>query len=113
MKILGIIGTIFGAIAGILGGYLQFVLVPAGEIAESRWTANLDDGYYGSPQHMIDMSAMEAVTDFGAVVMIAGLLALLLSIVPAIKKHHIAWIGVGLGAIMFLLGAAHGTHMFS
>ena len=113
MKILGIIGTLFGAIAGILGGYLQFVLVPAREIAVVRWEANVDDAYFGSIQHRMDMTALEAVTDYGAVVMFAGLLALLLSIVPAIKKHNIAWIGVGLGLIIFLLGAAHGTHMFS
>lgn len=113
MKILGIIGTIFGAIAGLLGGYLQFVLVPAGEIAESRWTGSNDLSYLGSVEHRLDMATMEAVTDFGVIVMGVGLLAFLLSIVPAIKKQKIAWIGVGLGVIMFFLGAAHGTHMFS
>lgn len=113
MKILGIIGTVAGALAAILGVYLQFVLVPAAEIAESSWTSNTDEMYFGSAQHHLDMATMEAATDFGAVVMFAGLLAFLLSIVPAIKKQKIAWIGVGLGVIMFFLGAAHGTHMFS
>ncbi|PWL31510.1 MAG: hypothetical protein DCO96_04735 [Fluviicola sp. XM-24bin1] len=113
MKILGIIGTIVGAIAGILGGYLQFVLVPAADIAESRWRMATSDAYFGSLEHQLDMSTMSAATDFGVIVMGAGLLAFLLSIVPAIKKQKIAWIGVGLGVIMFFLGAAHGTHMFS
>lgn len=113
MKILGIIGTIVGAIAGILGGYLQFVLVPAADIAESRWRMATSDAYFGSLEHQLDRSTMSAATDFGVIVMGAGLLAFLLSIVPAIKKQKIAWIGVGLGVIMFFLGAAHGTHMFS
>jgi len=56
---------------------------------------------------------MSAATDFGAVVMLVGLLAFLLSIIPAIKKQNIAWSGVGLGAIKFFLGATYGTHMFS
>ncbi len=113
MKILGIIGAIVGAIAGILGGYLLFVLVPEAEIADARWTSVIDESYYGSIEHQMDLEAINAATDFGVVVMGAGLLAFLLSIVPAIKKHHIAWIGVALGAIMFFVGAAHGTHMFS
>lgn len=113
MKILGLIGTIFGAIAGILGGYLQFVIIPEYEIADARWTSHLDESYYGSLQHQMDMATIEGKTDFAVIVMGVGLLAFLLSIVPAIKKQHIAWIGVGLGAIMFFLGAAHGTHMFS
>ncbi len=113
MKILGIIGTILGAIAGILGGYLQFVLVPAREIAMARWNTSPYEAYIGSAQHQMDMRAMEAVIDFGPIVMLTGIIAFLLSIIPAIKKHNIAWIGVGLGLIMFFLGAAHGTQMFS
>lgn len=75
MKILGIIGTIVGAIAGILGGYLQFVLVPAADIAESRWRMATSDAYFGSLEHQLDMSTMSAATDFGVIVMGAGLLA--------------------------------------
>lgn len=113
MRILGIIGTVTGGLAAILGIYLQFVLVPAAAIANSSWTNNTDESYYQSAQHHMDMSTMSAAVDFGIVVMAAGLLAFLLSIVPAVKKVSIAWIGVGLGVITFFLGAAHGTHMFS
>lgn len=113
MKALGIIGTIIGAIAGLLGAYLQFAVVPAAAIAESNWAADHPESYYGSIEHQLDMSAMEAATDFGIIVMFAGLLAVLLSIVPAIKKQKIAWVGVVLGLIAFFIGAAHGTHMFS
>lgn len=113
MKILGIIGTLIGAVAGILGGYLQFVMVPDAEMADARLNAYLNEAYYESVQHQLDMSTISTMKDFGAAVMFVGLLAFLLSIVPAIKKQHIAWIGVGLGIVMFFLGAAHGTHMFS
>lgn len=113
MKFLGIIGTATGALAAVLGLYLQFVLVPAAEIAESNFDNSHDiEAYFNSVQSTIDRASMNAVTDFGAVVMFAGLLAFLLSIVPAVKKQNIAWIGVILGAITFFLGAAHGTHMF-
>ena len=113
MKTLAIIGTTLGAIAALLGIYLQFVLVEAASIARSRWTNVFDESYYGSVEHQSDMAAMSAVIDFGVVVMATGLLAFLLSIIPAIKKKGIAWIGVILGVITFILGAAHGTHMFS
>lgn len=113
MKILGIIGTVTGGLAALLGLYLQFVLVPAAEIANSNWANNTDESYYQSARHHLDMSTRAAAIDFGVVVMGAGLLAFLLSIVPAIKKNNIAWIGVALGLITFFLGAAHGTHMFS
>ena len=116
MKILGIVGAAIGAIAAILGGYLQFALVPEAEIADSnREIASeyLGEAYYGSAQQSLDFAAHDAAMDFAIVVMGVGLLAFLISIVPAFKKQHIAWIGVGLGIVTFFLGAAHGTHMFS
>lgn len=69
--------------------------------------------YFGSPQHHLDIATMNAKTDFAVVVMGLGLLAFLLSIVPAIKKRHIAWVGVGVSIITFFLGAAQRTHMYS
>ncbi|MDX2360657.1 MAG: hypothetical protein QNK23_07610 [Crocinitomicaceae bacterium] len=116
MKILAIIGASLGVIALLLGLYLQFVIVDAAEAAEASWdfARNMPgDAYYGSVAHMNDMAAMDRKTDFGVIVMAAGLLAFLVSIVPVIKKQHIAWIGVGLGVLALLLGAAYGTHMFS
>ena len=116
MKILGIIGTSLGIIAAISGAYLQFSLIPAAITADRNIDRAIDSYgsmYFGSPQHHLDIAAMSAKTDFAIVVMGIGLLSFLLSIVPAIKKQKLAWIGVGIGIVTFFLGAAHGTHMFS
>lgn len=112
MKILGIIGTSLGIIAAISGAYLQFSLIPAAKTAD-RNIDSYGSMYFGSPQHHLDIAAVSAKTDFAIVVMGIGLLSFLLSIVPAIKKQKLAWIGVGIGIVTFFLGAAHGTHMFS
>ena len=116
MKSLARIGVAFGAIALILSLYLQFVIVVAADEAEaSRNFAMNNPGstYFGSSQHMFDMTAIERKVDFGIMVLGAGLLAFLVSIIPAIKKQNIAWLGVALGIIASLLGAAYGTHLFS
>lgn len=116
MKKLGLIGVIIGVAALLLGVYLEFFLVPASQIAETSidfGVSQLGDRYYGSAEHFANLDAIEAIVDYGIYLMGAGLLAFLLSIVPAIKKQHIAWVGVLLGAITFFWGAAHGTHMFS
>ena len=116
MKIMGISGTVLGVVALMMGLYLHFVIAPAAYAADLNWEmANSlgNDNYYGSLQQMVDRAALDAKTDFGIIVMGAGLLAFLVSLVPAIKKQKIAWIGVGLGLGVFFLGAAYGTHMFS
>ncbi len=116
MKALGIVGVAMGALAIALGLYLQFVLVPAADDAEVNWDLAISmgqDNYFGSIQHAADMDAIDAKVDFGAIVMGGGLLAFLLSVLPAIRKNHVAWIGVGTGLITFFMGAAYGTHMFS
>lgn len=116
MKVLGIIGVVVSVIALILGAYLQFAIVPAAEMAETSETiayTTMGEAYYGSPQQALDFAARDAKTSIGEIVLLIGGLALLLSIVPAIKKINIAWLGVGLGVATTLLGAAYGTHMFS
>ncbi|OFZ66752.1 MAG: hypothetical protein A3D92_18785 [Bacteroidetes bacterium RIFCSPHIGHO2_02_FULL_44_7] len=116
MKKLGIIGFVFGLLAMILGLYLQLSLVPAAAAADANWQMAIsmtNDAYFGSLMHQTDMAVMDAKTDFAVIVMFAGILAVLLSIIPAIRKIRIAWIGIILGVAMCFLGAAYGTHMFS
>jgi uncharacterized membrane protein YbaN (DUF454 family) len=116
MKALGLIGMILGILAMGLGIYLVFVVADAASaarMADDLGPTLYGDAYYGSPMHMINRSAMDFKTDFGIIVMGAGLVAFLASIVPAIKKQTIAWVGLGLGLISFFIGAAYGTHMFS
>ena len=115
MKTLGIIGFIVGILALFMGAYLQFVIVPAAEIAESadQLGSALGDSYYGSAEHILNRNLMNAKTDIGEYTLLAGGIAFLLSIVPAIKKQKIAWIGVVCGLFALILGAAYGTHMFS
>jgi hypothetical protein len=116
MKAIGIIGAALGALSAILGAYLQFALAPKAEVAISNMEHARDligEAYYGSIQQAQDFAAIDAAVDFGVIVMGSGLLAFLVSIVPAFKKINIAWLGVALGTIMFFLGGSHGTHMFS
>lgn len=116
MKVLGIIGVVVSVIALGLGAYLQFSVVPAAEDAELRIeiSSNTYDGlFYEAPGYQADQDIVRSVVPAGEMVLLAGGIAFLLSIVPAIKKQNIAWIGVVIGLGTLLLGAAHGTHMFS
>lgn len=115
MKLLGIFGTVIGLLSGLLAVYVQFIVVPAAEIAETAINFGVSQQgleYYGTAEHNLNQASVEAVTDFGIILLFAGLLALLVSIFPAIKKQKFAWIGVILGLISSLIGAAHGTHLF-
>ena len=116
MKTLAFIGVAVSIIALGLGAYLQFSVVPEGEEAELRAeiAQSVDaEAYYASPQNRIDFDLINAKTDVGEIVLLAGGIAFLLSIVPALKKQKIAWLGVLLGLGTLFLGAAYGTHMFS
>lgn len=116
MKTLGTIGMALGVLSGLMGLYLQFVLIPASDVAESNWNVAIssnNDAYFNSLQHRNDLEIMGFADDFGAVLLFSGLLAFLLSIFPAIKQQRVAWIGVVLGIACFFLGAAYGTHMFA
>ena len=113
MKTLAIIGTIIGIVAIGAGLYLQFFVADAAAIAEANFLGDHDLSWYGSAEHTAVMDAMNWKIDLGIGVMFTGILAFLLSIIPAIKKQKIAWIGVLTGLGAFVIGAAYGTHMFS
>lgn len=113
MKLLAIIGTLIGVGAIATALYLQFVVAEDAAIGESIMSQVHSDDWYGSAEHLAAFGAMEFKTDLGIIVMFAGILGLLLSIFPAIKKQNIAWIGVLTGLGAFIIGAAYGTHMFS
>lgn len=115
MKLLGILGTVIGLLSGLLAVYLQFIIAPAAEIAETSINFGVSQQgmeYYGSAEHHLNRASMEAVTDFGIILLFAGILATVISVIPAIKKIKFAWIGVALGVISSMIGAIHGTHMF-
>lgn len=116
MKILGIIGTSLGAVAAAMAGYLQFVLSSKAAAADKAIEIQrevIGDSFYGSAEHMQLLNDADATVDFGIYVLLIGGIAVVVSIVPAIKKISVAWIGVALGLISFFIGAAYGTHMFS
>lgn len=113
MKILAIIGTFIGIGAICAALYLQFSVAETAAIAESTVFGEHDQSWYGSAEHLAGLDAMELKTNLGVMVMFAGILAFLLSIIPAIKKQKIAWLGVLTGLGAFVIGAAFGTHMFS
>lgn len=113
MKILAILGTFVGVLAIASALYLQFAVADAAAIAESIFSETHDESWYGSAEHMAALEAMNWKTDLGIMVMFAGLGAVLMSIVPAIKKQKLAWLGVLTGLAAGLIGAMYGTHMFS
>lgn len=113
MKILAIIGTLIGIVAIAAGLYLQFFVADAAAIAESTIFGAHDESWYGGAEHSAALEAMNWKTDLGIGVLFAGILAFVLSIIPAIKKQKIAWIGVLTGLAAFVIGALYGTHMFS
>ncbi len=113
MKILAIIGTFVGIVAITAALYLQFSVVDAAAIAESTLFGSHEESWYGTAEHTAALDAMNWKTDLGILVMFGGLLALVMSIIPAIKKQKIAWLGVLTGLAAAAIGAAYGTHMFS
>lgn len=113
MRKLAIIGLIFSSLLLIVAIYLQFVVAENAAVAESIIFSNHEESWYNSQELMSAMEEMNLKTDLGIAVLFAGILGLLLSIIPAIKKNNIAWIGVVFSIVSFLIGAIHGTHMFS
>lgn len=113
MKILTYIGLSIGALAAIAGVYDYTVVNPDKEIAESTLFADHPESFYGSSEQEALWEIADFGTDFAIGVMGLGLLGFLVSIVPAIKKQKIAWVGVILSLVGFFIGAAYGTHMFS
>lgn len=112
MKIVAYIGIAMGAIAAIAGIYDYAVVQPDKEIAMDI-VFSAPDSFFGTPEHHALLDQMEFGTDFAIIVMGLGLLAFIVSIIPAIKKEKLAWIGVALSLVGFFIGAGYGTHMFS
>ena len=107
------IGVALGVIAALAGIYDYAVVQPDKELAENILFADHPESFYGSTEQMELWDVADFGTDFAIAVMGAGLLAFVISIVPAIKKEKLAWVGVLLSLVGFLIGAAYGTHMFS
>ena len=113
MKILAYIGIALGALAAIAGIYDYAVVQPDKEIAENILFDTHPESFYGSAEQTELWEVSDFGTNFAIAVMGLGLLAFIVSIIPAIKKEKIAWAGVALSLVGFLIGAAYGTHMFS
>ena len=93
MKALGLIGMILGVLAMSLGLYLIFVVADhaaAAQLSDDLYSSvNNGEFYYGTADQMINRQAMELKTDFGVIVMAAGLIAFLASILPAIRAARL------------------------
>ncbi|MFM7668651.1 MAG: hypothetical protein ACKO7D_10755 [Bacteroidota bacterium] len=113
MKKLTYFGVIFSIIVTFLAVYLQFVVVENAAVAESIIFSNHVESWYNSSEHLSALEDLNLKTNLGIVVFFSGILGILICIIPAIKKYNIAWVGVALSLISFLIGAIQGTHMFS
>lgn len=108
MKVLAIIGFLISILALGAGLYLHFVIAPQAEVAESMIFSSYDAGV-----NQASFRLMELKVNLGILVLFTGLLSLLVSLYPAIKKNKLAWVGVLFSLISAVIGAAYGTHMFS
>ncbi|MBI3135624.1 MAG: hypothetical protein HYZ14_13180 [Bacteroidetes bacterium] len=113
MKVFSYISAFFGVAAIAAALYLMFVAAPAADGAETLLFGEHPESFYGSTEHLSLLAQMDLKTDLGIIVMFSGILALLLGVMPVIKKQKAGWIGVLAGLAAFLIGAAYGTHMFS
>ncbi|MCR9171006.1 MAG: hypothetical protein NXI10_00825 [bacterium] len=116
MKVLGVLGVIAGVIAASVALHLHFIYAKAVDLLEKEVTANIDEKgleYLQSDEYREMFELIDYKTDYGIIVMLLGVVAVLISIYPAVKKFKIAWVGVAFGLLSFVIGAAYGTHMFS
>ncbi len=116
MKVLAYFSVAIGTVALALAVYLYFVVAENAAIAESNsdmMPKLIGESYYGSQAQQDDLDAMSLKTNTGVIVFFAGILTVVLALVPAIKKQKAAWIGVVFGSVAFVIGALYGTHMFS
>jgi hypothetical protein len=110
MKALSITGFIIGILSFLASMYVQFVLAPA----EASLQADMDSGEFSELTNDLWMAVHETLVTLGEVLVIAGGLALILSVIPAIKtKSKLAWVGTILSLVALLIGVINGTHMFS
>lgn len=111
MKKLAYIGTGLGALLLLGGLYVHFVLAPARESALDAVFSSIFD------ENRVDQTELwntiDLATNMSIALLFAGIVGVVLSIIPAIKKHGIAWLGVLFSLIATFFGLLHGTHMFS
>ena len=110
MKILSISGFVLSILSFITGIYLQFILAPAAESLED----SINTGFSDETTSLLFYAAHEAKVNTGMNLVIAGGLALVLCVIPAIKtKSKLGIIGATLAFLALMAGLMHGTHMFS
>jgi hypothetical protein len=106
-----------GVVATFLALYLHFEIVPQADGADAsierkiNSNATRNEAYYAEFRSLDEIKHQKIV--YGTMVLLAGGLAFLVSIYPAVKKNKYAMVGAALGVITFFIGAAYGTHMFS
>lgn len=120
MKRFTLVGFIISVVVFLGAIYLQFIVVPDSEIAEvqmMQYEADFLSGAitdaYNSPEYRSLFETYEAKVIYGMYLFFAAILAFLLLVYPAIKKHGIAILGIILSFVSFFIAAVHGTHMFS
>lgn len=119
MKKLAIISVAMGAAFAVLALYVQFSLAPSADALEALENLEFISGMQSgeeigpSPTRMLWFEAHEKKMNFSYIVLFGGALTALLGLVAGIKKEKMGWIGFLLGLTAFLIGAMHGTHMFS
>lgn len=116
MKVIGVIGVIVSVAAISLALHLHFIYAKAVDLLQSGMEFEIREKgleYLQSSQYRSSYEAIDFETTYGTLVMLLGAASILLCIYPAVKKFKVAWFGVSLGLISFIIGAAYGTHMFS
>jgi len=114
IDLLGSIGAALSAVSAVMAAYLHFEVVPNARIAESKIKLLIESGNsFSDPQFGLLREIQGLQIDWGEYVLLAGAIAFLVSLYPAIKKSKMGQLGAILGIISFFIGAAYGTHMFS
>ena|ERR1043165_455782 len=110
MKALSISGFILSILTFLTALYVQFVVAPA----EASLQQDMDTEEFSEFTSDMWMAVHETLVTLGEALVIGGGLALILSVIPAVKtKSKLAWTGTILGLLSLLVGLIHGTHMFS
>lgn len=115
MKVIGVIGVIVSVAAISLALHLHFIYAKAVDLLSSKVEAEVGEKglqYLESPEYRSSFEAIDFETTYGTLVMLIGAAAILLCIYPAVKKFNVAWFGVTLGLVSFIVGAVYGTHLF-
>lgn len=107
MKIFSLSAFILAAITFIAALVNQFYFVPIEKSLDLLSSNNIASGRAWSAAH-------HQVVVLGEIVLFIGIAALILNIIPAIKKKNkLAYVGAILSVIAIVFGLAQGTHMFS